>query len=427
MATNLELKLDIAEPHFFRTKKNIGNSKVKLCKSVPSRSFTQTKSGKCPQRRNSTSKHVEVTGLSESNAAKLSFPVEKRRTWTLRDRIKMQEEQDTVNNISVNLAHLNRSSIKPFSLHQDKLKERFIKNVSKDLNFGTDVITSLASPGSLSYDPNMNTAYLFDAVGICSSTLHAPKFTGPKRPQVEENKHVPCNMSGVMKTKVTNVNQVDDEGHLPLLVPAAKESSQFSLSSAPSFHYKDLEFQFNDKPCEDMNWDTYIVSKLSPNTANWVVKKHTEADDLRERLDGYLEKQYGPCEDTASKIELVKETISTDSVAVHAAKNNSPHTQWKKKELVLLEKAFAMNDEVHSGSPKHWREESLHSVQRINNKDIEVKDVYQISNVLTTDVTGNKCTPTAKQGDLALGGSGGNPATTDRLSPRMLLLEQEKC
>lgn len=179
--------------------------------------------------------------------------------------IEDRQDGDTLHYISHQNSHANTFALNA-EQHYRGIQDKFIKNISKDVNFSKDTLSLWASPGRLPYDQKMNMGFLFDTSTICSGKSQVSHFTGPKLPLLEDNKHIPCNMKAVVMKKTQYREKEKKDVSDSVLNLVNKEPSNISLLPEPSFHYQSSEFEFTDRPCKDMEWDTYILSKLSHNT-----------------------------------------------------------------------------------------------------------------------------------------------------------------
>ncbi|XP_060595214.1 HEAT repeat-containing protein 4-like isoform X6 [Ruditapes philippinarum] len=96
------------------------------------------------------------------------------------------------------------------------------------------------------------------------------------------------------------------------------------------------------------DWDAYLMSIISSNTANWIVYEKTPAGAQdREKLENLLKKWYGTPEHT----DLVREDMS-DNEAESEEEVKTPKKKWTKKEATLLQKVYNLEeDEPHSLDP----------------------------------------------------------------------------
>ncbi|XP_053407054.1 uncharacterized protein LOC123546772 isoform X2 [Mercenaria mercenaria] len=96
------------------------------------------------------------------------------------------------------------------------------------------------------------------------------------------------------------------------------------------------------------DWDAYLMSIISSNTANWIVYERTPAGAQdREKLQNLLKKWYGTPEHT----DLVREDMS-DTEIEPEDEEKTPKKKWTKKEATLLQKVYNLEeDEPHSLDP----------------------------------------------------------------------------
>ncbi|KAL4231204.1 HEAT repeat-containing protein 4 [Mactra antiquata] len=90
------------------------------------------------------------------------------------------------------------------------------------------------------------------------------------------------------------------------------------------------------------DWDAYLMSLVSSNTANWIVYERTPAGSKeREKLENLLKKWYGVPEHT----DLVREDMS-DNEAESDEDIVTPKQKWKKKEATLLQKVYNLEEDT---------------------------------------------------------------------------------
>ncbi|XP_067657047.1 HEAT repeat-containing protein 4-like isoform X2 [Haliotis asinina] len=136
-------------------------------------------------------------------------------------------------------------------------------------------------------------------------TLKEPSQTAPKKV-----------MSGTIKDAV------------PKLVPSASVSpSKVTLSLSSS----------EQQAASKNDWDSYLLSILSPLTANWVVHERMSPSDDQENLSKVLAGWYGQPDHT----DLVRDDVSITDMEVNPKKDKKTKKVKKEKELTFFEKIKA--------------------------------------------------------------------------------------
>ncbi|XP_052225265.1 HEAT repeat-containing protein 4-like isoform X2 [Dreissena polymorpha] len=94
------------------------------------------------------------------------------------------------------------------------------------------------------------------------------------------------------------------------------------------------------KKSQGNNWDAYVISLLSMNTANHLVyEKTAPGTAMREKLENMVKEWYGVPEHT----DLIREEISDSEEEEEKAK--IPKKKWRKKETTLLQRVYNLEED----------------------------------------------------------------------------------
>ena len=244
----------------------------------------------------------------------------------------------------------------------------YLKKVATGLSFEEDVVRERCFH-ALPYDEK----YMFEAFDIGDLVPVPPKTKVPvgRHNARVDVRHMPCNLTKSSKShlkplkrritiraKQMHMEAVKREEMRESLKKKAIEgtkqgdigepstSSETSLEPTESFFLTETkvepesksEVKEETKVIRQMeaplskhgnDWDAYLMSIISSNTASWIVYERTPAGSQdREKLETLLKKWYGEPEHT----DLVRDETSDNELDADEQEEKKPKKKWKKKE-----------------------------------------------------------------------------------------------
>ncbi|XP_052772793.1 HEAT repeat-containing protein 4-like isoform X2 [Mya arenaria] len=130
---------------------------------------------------------------------------------------------------------------------------------------------------------------------------------------------------------------------LPLETPTAvrKASVTKSQGKTAAELLAEDEDKKEQKEKTGNDWDSYVMSLVSKNTANWIVYEKTPSGTHdREKLETLLKQWYGAPEHT----DLVRDVVSDTEMEAEDVEKR-PKKKWKKKEATLLQRVYNLEED----------------------------------------------------------------------------------
>ncbi|XP_055955411.1 HEAT repeat-containing protein 4 isoform X2 [Patella vulgata] len=268
------------------------------------------------------------------------------------------------------------------------LEKTYINQISGDLAFSEDVVRDRCFH-MLPYDDK----YFWEAIDASQLIPIPPKrnlIVGRHNASGTDRRHMPC-IPGKQKTLKPLKKKVMHKAlkmHEDAVLRGKIERETSSLSSEggevgteeseeQAFFMTEIDGQkpltkkkAETKPKTDTNvknetesaqavelesskekkhdWGAYLMSVISPMTANWIVHQKMTCKEGREDLSKLLEEWYGKPEHT----DLIRDDGSeTEFQVKNKQSKKQPKKKWKKEEAVLLEKVFKTDQERKARDP----------------------------------------------------------------------------
>ncbi|XP_064629976.1 HEAT repeat-containing protein 4-like isoform X2 [Lineus longissimus] len=229
--------------------------------------------------------------------------------------------------------------------HAD-VTDGYLKNVSESLAFDEDVVRDRCFH-LLPYSDK----YFLEAVDPSSVVKPRPKPTGPTGrcdKRGTDNRHMPCHIKKTVAHKLKPMRRRIMERAVQMHKDAMLKEFQESVEqvedtivkpSAFLTEVKDAVQLTKKKPKRKVDWDDVLISRLSRNTAQWLVHhKMSPYDPKYQKFERLLHDWYGE----ATNTELVRDSVSEADFALPKKKDEKTKADekspWKaKKEQELLE------------------------------------------------------------------------------------------
>lgn len=241
---------------------------------------------------------------------------------------------------------------------EESLKSEYLKKISTDLKFDEAVVKDRCFH-MLPYDEK----YLWEAVNPTDIVPLPPK---PRFPVGRHNshgrdlRHMPCHLNhnkrqhlkplqkdvatkalqlhkqAVHETpKLTaSIDHVKDseeyQGESVFLTENTENNSESRIPSLPPRKQDAYAIQQSvkdSKPVKKHEWDAYLLSNLSKNTANWIVHTRMSPTEEKSRLTNLLHDWHGE----PDHIDLVRDDIS-DGELDEEKEVKKQKKKWKTKE-----------------------------------------------------------------------------------------------
>ncbi|ESP00441.1 hypothetical protein LOTGIDRAFT_238549 [Lottia gigantea] len=245
----------------------------------------------------------------------------------------------------------------------------YIKDICGDLSFTEDVVRDRCFH-MLPYSDK----YFYEALDVSSLIPKQPKrniLIGRHNTSGSDKRHMPCiptktqylkplrkkisdkalemHQEAVEKQRSesqASLNTLDSQDDPVFLTEVDdKQSKSTKLPKINKDKHVELSHEAEEGNEKKHDWDAYLMSIISPLTANWIVhQKMTGVGGVtseKEELSKLLEGWYGKPEHT----DLIRDDISdTDPVTTPTAEKHKKKV-WKKEESILLEKVLQNNEE----------------------------------------------------------------------------------